>query len=99
MDTIGTVNFEDLFDFSPEPLDSNSNQEAAVTPGVVVAEEAIFATGNESGNQGSDRDAKDVPNLEGRTAIYRMCVVISIRHLCCITSVLPLLNYLQLPKF
>jgi hypothetical protein len=22
MDTIGTVNFEDLFDFSPEPLDS-----------------------------------------------------------------------------
>ena len=23
METVGTVNFEDLFDFSPEPLDSN----------------------------------------------------------------------------
>ena len=80
MDTIGTVNFEDLFDFSPEPLDSNSNQEAAVTPGVVVAEEAIFATGNGSGNQGSDRDAKDVPNLEGRTAKCLKCVAMMCRN-------------------
>lgn len=67
MDTIGTVNFEDLFDFSPEPLDSNSNQGSSVVnnnDGIVVAEEAILAQQAAGGEKrtGNQVDSKNFNN-------------------------------------